>query len=740
MKIVASLGGERTSSADWGATEKQPGSETVLGQRLFLVLAAIALMYALLSGLQTVYDPDLFWQLATGRWVAQHHHIFSTDVFSYTAQGASWIYPAGSGLLFYVAYRLGGYALLSWIGAAACFGVVALLLRRGSAVSAGIAIIAVPLIAGRTSPRAELFTVILFAAYLSLLWQNYQTGRARLWLLPLLMIAWVNLHLGFVAGLGAILAFVGMELLEMWFPGARRRDAAQRLRRAAPWFVATAVATLINPWGWGIYRALIRQDRAMAQHSGWIVEWGSVPPLTWATALKVLSLKNTHPFYLLLMIAAIAAVVALLQRQPGPAILLVGAAYPGVRYVRMEALVACVVVVVGGAILLSAIRQMGARIHHAPLRAILATFCVAMFAVLAFARSADLAKIHQSSLSTFGAGLSWWYPERATEFIAREDLPGEVFNTFVEGGYILWRLGPKRRDYIDGRSIPFGPNAFLHHVELLQSSPDSPLWQREADHYNINTIILPLNRFQTVLGMLRSFCNSTNWRPVYLDEISGVFVRRRPETEDLINRLQVNCATAPLPAGPLVHSSAGRFNQWADAASVLAALGRNSEALSATDQARLIFPGGSFASWLRGNIFYAMARRSDAEREYLAAIQAEPSVPLFWFSLAALYKHEGRFSETIHAQRQAIQLSTMPQPFELLKLARLYLDTQQPQAALRTFDEVLRSAPPDVLAETGGQSISFQVDQGRAAAWRALGDMKRATSFDQQAVRDLVPH
>ena len=66
-----------------------------------------------------------------------------------------------------------------------------------------------------------MFTVILFAAYLSILWQNYQTGQARLWLLPLLMIAWVNLHLGFVAGLAMIAAFVGIELLEMLFPGER---------------------------------------------------------------------------------------------------------------------------------------------------------------------------------------------------------------------------------------------------------------------------------------------------------------------------------------------------------------------------------------------------------------------------------------------------------------------------------------------------------------------------------------
>ncbi len=117
--------------------------------------------------------------MATGRWVVQHHHVPSADVLSYTARGEHWLYPVGAGVVFYLAFLIGGYALLSWMSAAACAGTVALLLRRGSSASAAIAILAVPLIAERTPPRADMFTVVLFAAFLSVLWENYQTGRAR---------------------------------------------------------------------------------------------------------------------------------------------------------------------------------------------------------------------------------------------------------------------------------------------------------------------------------------------------------------------------------------------------------------------------------------------------------------------------------------------------------------------------------------------------------------------------------
>lgn len=139
--------------------------------RWYLCLALVALIYAFLAGCRTLTDTDLGWQLATGRWVVQHHRIPSVDVFSYTAAGQPWIYPVGSGVLFYAIYSIGNYALLSWLGAAACVGTVALLLRRGSWATAALAILVVPRIALRTIPRAEIFSVVLFAAFLTLLWE-----------------------------------------------------------------------------------------------------------------------------------------------------------------------------------------------------------------------------------------------------------------------------------------------------------------------------------------------------------------------------------------------------------------------------------------------------------------------------------------------------------------------------------------------------------------------------------------
>src|SRR6516165_690625 len=213
----------------------------------FAGLAAIVIGSALLGSLSPVSGDDPFFLLNDARWLVEHHEIPSVDHFSYTAQGQPWIYPVGGSLLFYGLWLIGGYALLSWFSASATAATTALLLRNGSVISAVLTALAIPLIAVRTGVRADLFTTLLSAAYLALLWRYHKTGRARLWLLPVLMILWVNAHLGFFLGLGVDRRIHISGRLGIFWPD-RRRAAAERLWRAGPWFVVTAAATVVNPF------------------------------------------------------------------------------------------------------------------------------------------------------------------------------------------------------------------------------------------------------------------------------------------------------------------------------------------------------------------------------------------------------------------------------------------------------------------------------------------------------------
>jgi tetratricopeptide (TPR) repeat protein len=717
-------------------------TRSTLAAALLAVLGLAAVGYALLAGLRSLTDYDLGWQLATGRWVAQHHQVLSTDLFSYTATGRAWIYPLGSGLVLYALYLLGGYPLLSWLHAAACAGTTALLVRRGSIASAALAILAVPLIAIRTRPRADMFSVILFAAFLTLLWQQHQTGRARLWLLPILMIAWVNLHLGFIAGLALMAGYVLVEGLELVWP-ERQLAAMERLRRGAPWLVAASAVTLINPWGWGIFDALIEQEMAMAGLLRGISEWESTR-LNWTELAVGLSLRGPGgPFYLMLLFAALAVALALWRRQLGAGALIGGAGLIAVRYVRFEALFACLMVVVAGSVLTSALAALPQRIREARLgRVRLSTGLasgVALFAlVLAGLRSADLVSdrsyLASTDLGSFGTGLSWWFPERAAAFIERENIPRQIFNSYNEGGYFTWRLGPKYLDYIDGRAIPFGLELFERNHQLMAAPPDSPEWELEAKRYDINTIFVPLGRYNglRLFPVLSQFCASDAWRPVYLDEVSAVFVRRRPETADLIERLRIQCASAPLPAVAPQGKTTAAFNQWANAAAVLRVLGRSAEAFEATNKALAIFPDSAFVHFLRGNLLEDAGKWGEAEKEYLLALALEPNGTA-WSRLAAIYHRQGRLTEEIDAWSRAGALLPYPAP-ELLSLGYAELAAARPEEALRAFDRAAMSLPPGSMTASSSALLA-NLARGHALAWSGLGDLPRAVSFAEEAVK-----
>lgn len=728
-------------SVPLGGVSEQAGRSSVLAwvrtKPWFFLLGAFALIYALLASLRTLSDFDLFWQMATGRWVIQHHGVFSTDVFSYTAQGQPWIYPVGAGLLFYLAYLIGGYTLISWLGAIACVATILLLLRRGSAVTAALAIIAVPAIAARTSPRADMFTVVLFAAFLSILWEQYETGSAKLWPLPPLMTAWVNLHLGFVAGLALAGAYTALEAIRLCDP-QRRETSAKILKGAVPWLAATLITTLVNPWGWGIYRAVLRQEAAMAVHAERITEWARVS-FTSATAQQALSIHDpASSAEWLLLFAAVACVVAALCRRWPATALLAAAIGMAMRHVRLFALLACVVVVVGGSVLGCALSTARLWIRDQRMSSILAGGATAVLGLLVALRSSDLVTNHYyfngSEIASFGAGLSWWFPERAMAFMERENLPAQVFNSYEEGGFLLWRLGTKYRDYIDGRAIPFGPDLFSHLQKVMQAPPDSPEWQQEADRYGVNTVVFSLGRYEGlkfVSAVLPQYCASRNWRPVYLDEVSVVFVRRTPETEVLIKRFPVVCSTAPLPASAPSPNREQEFNRWANAASVLLALQRNQEAATASAHALSIYSDSAPLWYVRGTAMLLTGHLKEAEQSLLQSAALKVNVAT-WSELADLYRTQGRFTEAINALNRLVVISPDPTPVFVL-LGYTQLDAGHPKDALAAFEKAERGLDPG--KDDAGLAA---INNGKAAAWSTLGDPTQATSFEENAVR-LAP-
>ena len=152
-------------------------------RRFLPTLAGCAvLLYALITGLRTNMEPDLWWQLASGRWMWIHHAILRTETFSYTAAGTPWRYSVAGEILFYALYRMGGFTLLLLLAPVACVSVTFLLLGRenltlqpgpGRLTRAWVVAMAIPMIGHRTPVRAELFTMVLLTVFLIVLWKDH---------------------------------------------------------------------------------------------------------------------------------------------------------------------------------------------------------------------------------------------------------------------------------------------------------------------------------------------------------------------------------------------------------------------------------------------------------------------------------------------------------------------------------------------------------------------------------------
>jgi tetratricopeptide (TPR) repeat protein len=721
-------------------------------------LVVLALLYALLAGLKTVADPDLGWQLATGRYIVQHHTIPSTDVLSSTARGNEWIYPPGSGVLLYEIWRLGGWTALSWLNALACMAVVALLVFPAGRLAALLAILAVPAMSYGTEPRSELFTTLLFAASFGILWRHFRGRRARLWLLPVLMALWVNLHTGFAAGIALLAGYVLLEALELPF-ALRRAAAIARLRRAAPWCALTALATLVNPWGYHIYPSMQRQNQAIALY-GTFIGWWSPVKITSASFDQFLNLRDAAGGdWWLLLIAAIAGIICLVRRRPGPVMLLAGGAYLSLLHIRLQVLFAILVVIIVGSLPGGAAEEDAAS-ASSPLAVLvrwtrtLQQFLArrpAQIAILAAAallvglRSYDLVSdrhyIVHGQVSLFGAGPSWWFPERAAQFLRREKIPGNVFNDYDLGGYLAFRIGPEYLDYADGRYIPFGADVLLRKNHLMASPPDSSDWDAEVSRRDINLAIFSLSRYgQLESAPLAAFCSSRNWRPIYLDDVSVIFLRIRPRNEPWLNRFTLDCRTARLTP-PAVSSDSWRgraalFEFYANAGSIYYVLSRDAEAAAALDRAHSLFPIDPNLHLIRGEFLEATGHPTDAEQEFRAALDLQ-STDAAWLALGRLYGAQHRYPEAAACLERSAALSIHDYNRYRI-LGQIYLLMNSPRPALEAFDRAERRSPFEKGAAILGVEFHARLAEDRAQAWKQLGDLARATQYAEQSVQ-LTP-
>ena len=724
-----------------------PSSATRSYAVLCSIFILIVLFSAFCAGFHTVSEYDMGWHLATGRYVVQHHQIPRTDVLSFASAGKPWAYPPFAGVLFYLIFLLSSYAGLTWFCALACLAVVAYLARRRDMGSAVLAMLAVQSIAARTTPRADLFSTLLFAFVLGELWAYRRGERARPWLLPLAMLLWVNLHPGFIAGLGAIAAYLLVEAADLLF-APRRHSAIARLRRIWPPLLACVAATLVNPWGPKIYTSsltlsgLVAPPQGRLNSNSFIGEFQGVP-ISLHLLYQLIDIRHMENGFTWLLVVA-AALVALFawRKHFGAAAIAAIALYAALAHARYMGIFVVTIVTIGGPFLSDLFapkNREGTAPNSAPFRIPkpLPILAILVLSAIALLHAADYISSRTYVVFNadwrFGAGESSWFPERAANFIRRENLPGNIFEEYALGGFAAWSLGPQYPDFIDGRGDRLSPDLVAEQRQLYRAAPDSQLWQSAADRWNLNVLLVATSGFRGLQRMDPStFCQSANWRPIYMDEVSLVYMRNTPQNRPWIDRLQIDCSTQPLTP-PAQTSRPSLYDFYLDSGALFLELHRDQESERSLRQAAKLFPEDPNAHLLLASLFQRQQRSNEAEQEYLLSIaRNENSGALY--SLGMLYTSEGRYQPAEEFIARAANQST--DPLEMfMTLGKLELALSHPEKALSAYSAARKSSP----FRNGGESLApelyAEIAEGNSEAERLQGHSAEAIAFQREATQ-----
>jgi hypothetical protein len=220
---------------------------------LAIVLPAVA---ALLATMSTV---DLTYHLRAGSEILANRAVPAVDTWTFTAAGQPWVDQQwGAQLVFALTERLAGWTGLAILRAAltgAIFACVTLIgLRRGldARTAALLAIVVFLVAAPAMALRPQLLGMSCFAVVLVLVTGRRAHPRA-LWLVPIVVAVWANLHGSFFLG-PVVLGLAWLEDLHDRVAGPHRTllvavvsAAAACLTPFGPAVWVYAVALSVNP-------------------------------------------------------------------------------------------------------------------------------------------------------------------------------------------------------------------------------------------------------------------------------------------------------------------------------------------------------------------------------------------------------------------------------------------------------------------------------------------------------------
>src|SRR5688500_12680283 len=468
--------------------------------RLF-PLAFLLMVFDLAVRQSAYIDPDLWWHLQAGQDIVQSQSIPKVDSYSFTKAGSEWIaHEWLSEVVMYLIYRFMGWGGLLFVFSALITITLYIVYRRCE-WKPYVAAFSILLAAASASPlfgiRPQMITLLLVAIFIGLLTRYADDGKSkRLWWMVPIMLLWVNLHGGYVVGLGLIVLYLFSLVLDgKW-------HLVPRLGLLL--VIATAVVPL-NPNGFRMFTYPFETLSLVA--TTFIDEWAS---------------PDFHKLMFLplaLLLFALLASLALSARRPklSELFLLLMTAFGALRSARHIPIFALIATPILARHLWDIIVSHKWEKRFTGVEAPATGFAL-IFNLVFLLAPATLGVVRVSHFVTNQPAYEAKnYPQAAVNFMLEKQLPGPIYNRYGWGGYLIRRLYPNYKVYIDGRADVYGDSFTVEAVRTYDGKPD---WRKPLERLGIRTVIITPD--SPLASLLRE---DDTWTKAYEDSQAVIFTR-----------------------------------------------------------------------------------------------------------------------------------------------------------------------------------------------------------------------
>jgi len=466
---------------------------------------------------------DLGRHILTGNIILENKVIPSINLFSYTHPSFPFInHHYLPEIIFAVIYNHFSYNGLMILSLLLVFTASLLVFKTSQKNAHTLAVIFssalfLRILFERTDIRPELFSFLFLSIFVFILFKNYAKKTNLLFVLPFISVLWVNSHIYFPIGIGILGLFFIDNLIKTKGDVSNKKNVSLFLT-----LILCLIATLLNPhFLQGAFYPF-----TVFSNYGYTIEENQTPfflaslgfykssftylLLTLASLIicMIISFKKIRLIDILLIISFTMISFAAVRNFP----LFVFAILPTFSYLLTQTIVK----------IISLFPQL--HLKKLPLYSLrLLILFILLFQIL-----------HISSLKTLEAKPDTGATPGVNFFIQNK-LEGPLFNNFDIGSYLIFRLYPKEKVFIDGRPEAY-PADFIQEVYIpLQEDPE--LFKTYDKKYAFNTIFFShTDMTPWAQKFLQDIIQNPSWKTVYLDPYVIILVKDVKKNAAIIKR------------------------------------------------------------------------------------------------------------------------------------------------------------------------------------------------------------